>query len=120
MVNLLPLEPSQDIVPCKDHGCMPDQAVKISELDFLDQIQMLLAHFENNLDIPAFAFAVQANNYPSQGRLYAPQGEYLDFQQVSFYYGMKDFLGLILSENDNFLLIFPFSNKMPVPCKSIQ
>jgi hypothetical protein len=40
---------------------MPDQFIKISYLDFLDQLQVLLAHFEKNLDIPALA--VQSNDF---------------------------------------------------------
>jgi len=36
------------------NGCMSDQGVEVSALDFFSQLQILLGHFEEHFDIPTF------------------------------------------------------------------
>jgi len=49
-----------ELVPYKNKRCVGNQCVKVPALDFLRKLQVLFGHFEQHLDIPAFA--VDTNN----------------------------------------------------------
>lgn len=49
-----------ELVPHENKRCVGTQCVKVPALDFLRKLQVLFGHFEQHLDIPAFA--VNTNN----------------------------------------------------------
>jgi len=50
-------------IACHCDGCMTDDSVIIPQLRFSFQIQMMLHHFEKDLDIPSLA--IDANDFIS-------------------------------------------------------